>query len=200
MMETRNIMIVGVGGQGTLLTSRVLGKIALAGGYDVKLSEVHGMAQRGGSVVTFVRYGDSVAEPIVEPGQADLLIAFERLEAMRYAHFLKPEGTIIVNDTRIDPMPVVIGAAQYPEQILETLGERWRVCAIDATEAAARLGNPRVFNTVILGVAARQMDFSQEQWLHVIGETVPPKTVALNQEAFLTGYHHGDTNTQKGQE
>ena len=112
-MQTINIMIVGVGGQGTLLTSRVLGKIALTGGYDVKLSEVHGMAQRGGSVVTFVRYGESVAEPIVEEGQADILIAFERLEALRYAHFLKKGGAIIVNDTRIDPMPVVIGAAEY---------------------------------------------------------------------------------------
>ena len=111
-MATKNIMIVGVGGQGTLLTSRVLGKIALTGGYDVKLSEVHGMAQRGGSVVTFVRYGESVAEPIVEEGQADILIAFERLEALRYAHFLKKGGAIIVNDTRIDPMPVVIGAAE----------------------------------------------------------------------------------------
>ena len=126
-MQTINIMIVGVGGQGTLLTSRVLGKIALTGGYDVKLSEVHGMAQRGGSVVTYVRYGDSVAEPIVEEGQADILIAFERLEALRYAHFLKPTGAIIVNDTRIDPMSVVIGAAEYPEHILENLQKKYKV-------------------------------------------------------------------------
>ena len=129
-MQSKNIMIVGVGGQGTLLTSRVLGKIALTGGYDVKLSEVHGMAQRGGSVVTFVRYGETVAEPIVEEGQADILIAFERLEAMRYAHFLKPEGAIIVNDTRIDPMPVVIGAAEYPEGILDTLRQSYKVLAV----------------------------------------------------------------------
>ena len=113
-METRNIMIVGVGGQGTLLTSRILGGIMLGAGYDVKMSEVHGMAQRGGSVVTFVRYGDRVAEPIVEEGQADVLIAFEQLEAMRYAHFLKKDGVLIVNTQRIDPMPVVTGAAQYP--------------------------------------------------------------------------------------
>ena len=128
-MQTINIMIVGVGGQGTLLTSRVLGKIALTGGYDVKLSEVHGMAQRGGSVVTYVRYGDSVAEPIVEEGQADILIAFERLEALRYAHFLKQTGAIIVNDTRIDPMSVVIGAAEYPEHILENLQKKYKVLA-----------------------------------------------------------------------
>jgi len=120
-METKNIMIVGVGGQGTLLTSRILGKLAINANYDVKLSEVHGMAQRGGSVVTFVRYGENVAEPIVEEGQADVLIAFERLEALRYLHFLKKDGVIIVNDQRIDPITVVTGAAEYPEGILDTL-------------------------------------------------------------------------------
>ena len=144
-MQTKNIMIVGVGGQGTLLTSRVLGGIIKAGGYDVKLSEVHGMAQRGGSVVTFVRYGDKVYEPIVEEGQADVLIAFEKLEAMRYAHYLKEDGVLIVNDQRMDPMPVVMGAAQYPENILETLGERYRVVSVDAMAEAKKLGNPRVF-------------------------------------------------------
>ena len=118
-METKSIMIVGVGGQGTLLTSRILGGIITSAGYDVKLSEVHGMAQRGGSVVTFVRSGDKVHEPIVEEGCADVLIAFERLEALRYAHFLKEDGVLIVNDQRIDPMPVVTGAAKYPENILE---------------------------------------------------------------------------------
>lgn len=188
-MQTKNIMIVGVGGQGTLLTSRVLGSIAVTGGYDVKLSEVHGMAQRGGSVVTYVRYGESVAEPIVEEGQADILIAFERLEALRYAHFLKPDGTIIVNDTRIDPMSVVTGAAQYPENIIETLREMHSVLAIDASAEAAKLGNPRVFNTIILGVAAQRMQFTQEQWLEVIANTVPPKTVEINQKAFLAGYN-----------
>ena len=125
-MAVKNIMIVGVGGQGTLLTSRVLGGLAKAGGYDVKLSEVHGMAQRGGSVVTFVRYGDRVAEPIVEEGQADVIIAFERLEALRYAHFLKKDGVLIVNDWRIDPMPVVIGNAEYPEHILEDLEKKYK--------------------------------------------------------------------------
>ena len=123
-MATKNIMIVGVGGQGTLLTSRILGGLAITGGYDVKLSEVHGMAQRGGSVVTFVRYGDQVAEPIVEEGQADVIIAFERLEALRYAHFLKKDGALIINDWRIDPMPVVIGAAEYPED-MDFTKEQW---------------------------------------------------------------------------
>ena len=123
-METKSIMIVGVGGQGTLLTSRILGGITTHAGYDVKLSEVHGMAQRGGSVVTFVRYGEKVNEPIVEEGCADVLIAFERLEALRYAHFLKPDGVLIVNDQRIDPMTVVTGAAEYPEGIIEGLSKR----------------------------------------------------------------------------
>lgn len=126
-----------------MLTSRILGGLALAGGYDVKLSEVHGMAQRGGSVVTFVRYGDHVAEPIVEEGQADVIIAFERLEALRYAHFLKKDGALVVNDWRIDPMPVVIGAAQYPEGILEELGKDHKVYAVNATEESKKLGNPR---------------------------------------------------------
>lgn len=141
-METKNIMIVGVGGQGTLLTSRVLGGLAIAGGYDVKLSEVHGMAQRGGSVVTFVRYGENVAEPIVEEGQADVIIAFERLEALRYAHFLKKDGALVVNDWRIDPMPVVIGAAQYPDHIIETLKENHKVYTVNATEEAKNLEIP----------------------------------------------------------
>ncbi len=187
-MDTKNIMIVGVGGQGTLLTSRVLGGIIQAGGYDVKLSEVHGMAQRGGSVVTFVRYGDKVYEPIVEEGQADVLIAFEKLEAMRYAHFLKKDGVLIVNDQQMDPMTVVTGVAQYPEHILETLSESHKVVSIDAMAEAKKLGNARVFNTIIIGVAAKSMDFSEKEWLDVIANVVPPKTVEINQKAFKVGF------------
>lgn len=199
-MKTKNIIIVGVGGQRTLLTSHILGAIALTGGYDVKLSEVHGMAQCGGSVVTFVRYGDCVAEPIVEVGQADLLIAFERLEAMRYAHYLKPNGTIIVNDVRIDPMPVVTGAASYPARILQDLRQSHRVLAVRAVEEAKALGNPRVFNVVILGVAAQHMAFSKDEWLRVIADTVPPKTVEINQRAFLTGFAYRETDQSTEQE
>lgn len=187
-MAAKNIMIVGVGGQGTLLTSRVLGGIATCAGYDVKLSEVHGMAQRGGSVVTFVRYGEKVAEPIVEEGQADVLIAFERLEALRYAHFLKKDGALIVNDWRIDPMPVVIGAAEYPEGIIEQLQKKHKVYTVNATEEAKKIGNARVFNLVVLGVAAQHMDFTKEQWYEVIENTVPPKTIAVNKQAFDVGY------------
>lgn len=188
-MAVKNIMIVGVGGQGTLLTSRVLGGLAIAGGYDVKLSEVHGMAQRGGSVVTFVRYGEKVAEPIVEEGQADVIIAFERLEAMRYAHFLKKDGALVINDWRIDPMPVVIGAADYPEGILEGLQKDYKVYAVNATEESKKLGNPKVFNMIVLGVAAQHMDFSKEDWYQVIENTVPPKTIEINKAAFDVGYH-----------
>lgn len=187
-MAVKNIMIVGVGGQGTLLTSRILGALTVAGGYDVKLSEVHGMAQRGGSVVTFVRYGDKVAEPIVEEGQADVIIAFERLEALRYAHFLKNNGVIIVNDWRIDPMPVVIGKAQYPGNILENLEKDYKVYRVDATGEAKKLGNPRVFNLVVLGIAAQHMDFNKKQWYDVIEKTVPLKTVEINKKAFDIGY------------
>lgn len=188
MADTKNIMIVGVGGQGTLLTSRILGGITVAAGYDVKLSEVHGMAQRGGSVVTYVRYGKEVSEPIVEEGQADVLIAFERLEALRYAHFLKKDGVIIVNDQRIDPMPVVTGVAKYPENIIEELSKEHRVISIDAQEEALKMGNSRVFNVIILGVAAKHMDFPKEQWIEVVKNTVPPKTVDINVAAFERGY------------
>ena len=187
-MAVKNIMIVGVGGQGTLLTSRILGGLAIAGGYDVKLSEVHGMAQRGGSVVTFVRYGEKVAEPVVEEGQADVIIAFEQLEALRYAHFLKKDGALIINDWKIDPMPVVTGAAQYPEHIIENLKEKYNVYTVNATEEAKKLGNSRVFNLIVLGIAAQHMDFSKEQWYSVIEHTVPQKTIEINKKAFDVGF------------
>ena len=189
--NTKNIMIVGVGGQGTLLTSRILGGITMEAGYDVKLSEVHGMAQRGGSVVTFVRYGEKVAEPIVEEGQADVLIAFEKLEAKRYAHFLKKDGALVVNEQRIDPITVVTGAAAYPENIIEELEKEYTVYKINAMEEALKLGNSKVFNIIVLGVAAQHMDFSKEDWLKVIEKTVPPKTVDMNKKAFLLGFEGG---------
>ena len=188
MTNTKNIMIVGVGGQGTLLTSRVIGKVALAKGFDVKISEVHGMAQRGGSVVTFVRFGDKVNEPVVEEGQADLIIAFERLEALRYAHFLGKDGVLVVNDCRIDPMTVTIGAREYPESVLENLAKTHTVYTIEGNKIAAELGNSKVLNSVVLGLAAKYLPFDKEDWLKTIATTVPPKTVALNQEAFKKGF------------
>ena len=184
---TKNIMIVGVGGQGTLLTSRIIGKAAANAGLDVKISEVHGMAQRGGSVVTFVRFGDKVYEPVVEEGQADVIIAFEKLEAARYAHFLKKDGVLIVNDCRIDPMTVVIGQSSYPENIIENLKLAHEVYALDALKLALSLGNSKVLNSVVLGFASKFIGFSEESWLDTVASTVPPKTVDINKAAFISG-------------
>jgi len=183
-----NIMVVGVGGQGTLLTSRIIGKTALNAGYDVKLSEVHGMAQRGGSVVTFVRFGERVYEPVVEEGDVDILISFEKLEAQRYEHFLKKDGVLIVNDCRIDPMTVVIGAKTYPEGIIENLKEKHTVCSIDGGGIAKELGNSKVLNSVVLGLAAKHIGFTEEEWLDVLKNTVPSKTIEINTHAFCAGY------------
>ena len=188
MIMTKNIMIVGVGGQGTLLTSRIIGKAAIAMGYDVKISEVHGMAQRGGSVVTFVRFGEKVNEPVVEEGQADVIIAFERLEALRYSHFLKKDGVIVVNDCRIDPMTVVTGARQYPENILEGLKENHAVYSIDGQKIALELGNSKVLNSVVLGYSAKFIGFDKQTWLDIVSSTVPQKTIEINQKAFEAGY------------
>jgi indolepyruvate ferredoxin oxidoreductase beta subunit len=185
---TKNIMIVGVGGQGTLLTSRIIGKTAMEMGLDVKISEVHGMAQRGGSVVTFVRFGEKVFEPVVEEGQADVIISFERLEALRYAHFLKKDGVLVVNDCRIDPMTVVIGAKQYPTEILEGLKNEHELYSIDGQSIAKELGNAKVLNSVVLGYAAKFIGFEKDTWLDVIAATVPAKTIEINQKAFLQGY------------
>ncbi len=184
---TKNIMIVGVGGQGTLLTSRIIGKVALSAGLDVKISEVHGMAQRGGSVVTFVRFGDTVCEPVVEEGQADVIIAFERLEAQRYAHFLKKDGVMIVNDCRIDPMTVVIGVAAYPENIIENLKKKHNVYAIDGQKIAIELGNSKVLNSVVLGYASAHIGFDKAAWLDTVASTVPAKTIDINKAAFEAG-------------
>ena len=183
-----NIMIVGVGGQGTLLTSRIIGKTALSAGYDVKISEVHGMAQRGGSVVTYVRYGEKVNEPTVEEGGVDILLAFEKMEALRYAHYLKKDGVLIVNNREISPITVIIGAAEYPENILEKLQSAHTVEVIDGEEIARSLGNVKVLNSVVLGLAAKYMQFPKEAWLEELQKTVPQKTIALNTSAFLAGY------------
>ena len=186
---TKNIMIVGVGGQGSLLASKLLGWLLLNEGYDVKVSEVHGMSQRGGSVVTYVRFGEKVYSPIIDKGEADLIVSFEKLEAARYLDYLKPDGTVVVNTQQIDPMPVVIGAAEYPEDIIETLGKDHKVYTVNATEEAKKIGNSRVFNLIVLGVAAQHMDFTKEQWYEVIEKTVPPKTIEINKKAFDVGYH-----------
>ena len=153
-MSTKNIMIVGVGGQGTLLASRILGNAVIQKGYDVKVSEVHGMSQRGGSVVTYVKFGDVVHSPIIDKGEADIILAFERLEAYRALPWLKKGGVMIVNDQQINPMPVITGAAKYPENILDKIGAEADVTALDALSLALEAGNAKAANVVLIGVLA----------------------------------------------
>lgn len=188
-MNTYSVMIVGVGGQGTLLASRLLGNAVISEGYDVKVSEVHGMSQRGGSVITYVRFGDKVNSPIIEKGEADLIVAFEQLEAARYLPYLKKGGKIIVNTQKIDPMPVVIGAAEYPEGVIEKLSEKADVTALDALSLAVEAGNSKSVNVVLMGVVAKHMDISKDVWKKVIAETVPPRFKELNLKAFELGYN-----------
>ncbi len=186
---TKNIMIVGVGGQGTLLASRILGNVIINQGYDVKVSEVHGMSQRGGSVVTYVKYGKKVYSPIIDKGEADIILAFERLEAIRALPFLKKGGKIILNDRAISPMPVITGACKYPEGIVEELSKKAEVIALDALELSMSLGSAKAVNVVLIGVLAKSMDIDKEIWLNVIKETVPPKFLDLNLKAFELGYN-----------
>ncbi len=188
---TKNIMIVGVGGQGTLLASRILGNAVISEGYDVKVSEVHGMSQRGGSVVTYVRYGERVDSPIIDKGEADIILAFERLEALRALPYLKKGGKIILNDHAIAPMPVITGAAEYPEGIVEALSALCDVTAIDATALSLSAGSAKAVNVVLIGVLAAASEIDKEVFLRVIRETVPPKFLELNLAAFELGYSQG---------
>ncbi len=188
-METKNIMIVGVGGQGSLLASKLLGRLLLAKGYDTKVSEVHGMSQRGGSVVTYVRFGDKVYSPIIDEGQADFIVSFELLEAARYTAFLKPGGRIITNKQQINPMPVITGAAQYPDH-LDTLMENLglNVDAIDALALAEEAGSPKAVNLVLMGRLSRYFtDMSEDDWQEAITHSVPEKYLELNRKAFHLG-------------
>lgn len=192
-MNTKSIMIVGVGGQGTLLASRLLGAALLSEGYDVKVSEVHGMSQRGGSVVTYVKYGDKVASPIVKQGQADLILAFEQLEAARWLPFLKTDGTIIANTQTIDPMPVVIGTAEYPNGVLDAVRATGaNLTEIDALSLAVKAGSPKAVNVVLIGVMASHMDITYDVWENAIRATVPEKFLSLNLKAFEYGYQYSE--------
>ncbi len=189
MNEVKSVLIVGVGGQGTLLASRLLGNAMLRAGYDVKVSEVHGMSQRGGSVVTYVRYGKEVASPIIEEGGADYILAFEQLEAARFLPWLKPDGTIIVNTQCIDPMPVITGAAQYPENLIAKMEEKGvDVVAADALSLAEQAGSVKAVNVVLIGVMAKRMSLSKEDWMETIRATVPQKFIDMNLKAFELGY------------
>ncbi len=188
MSKGKNIMIVGVGGQGTLLASRVLGNLLVEEGWDVKVSEVHGMSQRGGSVVTYVKYGESVASPVIEQGEADYILAFELLEAARFLPYLKTDGTLIASTQKIAPMPVITGASPYPENLEEKIvATGCDAKLLDVLSLAQQAGSPKAANVVLLGVLSKQMDIAQERWLAVLERTVPPKFIELNKKAFALG-------------
>ena len=186
--NTKNIMIVGVGGQGSLLASKLLGKLLSNEGYDVKVSEVHGMSQRGGSGGTYVRYGDKVYSPIIDKGEADFIVSFEKLEALRYAPYLKKGGKIIVNTQEIDPMPVITGAAEYPHESLEHLAALGvDIDAIDALTPALEAGSAKATNIVLMGRLSKSLDIDKEKWLAALRESVAPKFVEMNEKAFELG-------------
>ena len=186
---TKNIMIVGVGGQGSLLASKLLGHLLLQEGYDVKVSEVHGMSQRGGSVVTYVRFGEKVYSPIIDKGEADVIVSFEKLEAARYVEYLKKDGRIVVNTQEIDPMPVIIGAASYPEDLIGTMESLGiTVDAMDCVSLANEAGSSKAVNIVLMGRLSRYFsDFSEEEWMAAIEQSVPVKFLEMNKKAFHLG-------------
>ena len=187
-MKTKNIMIVGVGGQGSLLASKLLGRLLLTRGFDIKVSEVHGMSQRGGSVVTYVRFGEKVYSPVIDKGQADYIVSFELLEAARWTEYLKPGGKIIVNTQQINPMPVVIGAAEYPQNLVEKMSQAGiDVDAFDALSLANEAGSSKAVNLVLMGRLSKYFDFTEEEWLTAIEASVPPKFLEMNKKAFCLG-------------
>lgn len=186
---TKKIMIVGVGGQGTLLASRILGNTVIGQGYDVKVSEVHGMSQRGGSVVTYVKYGEKVYSPIIDKGEADIILAFEMLEAYRALPYLKKGGKIIINNQQIDPMPVITGAAKYPENIDEKISNNADAIIVDALSLARQAGNTKAVNVVLIGVMAKNSEIEYEKWIETIKTTVPEKFLEVNLKAFDLGYN-----------
>ena len=188
MSEVKNIMIVGVGGQGALLASKTLGQVLLDSGFDVKVSEVHGMSQRGGSVVTYVRYGKKVYSPIVDKGQADFIVSFEMLEAARYTEYLKTDGQIVVNTQNIDPMPVITGAAEYPPNLQEKIqAANIKIDALDCLTLAEQAGTSKAVNIVLMGRLSKYMDFPLETWLQAIEKLVKPQFLEINKKAFLLG-------------
>ncbi len=186
---SKNVMIVGVGGQGTLLASRILGNTLLAQGYDVKVSEVHGMSQRGGSVVTYVKYASKVHSPIIDKGEADVILAFELLEAYRALPYLKKGGKLIVNRQCILPMPVITGAAKYPENIEEKLASKADLTVVEALRLAEEAGSFKAVNVVLIGVLAATSDIPKEAWLETLKTTVPAKLLDVNLKAFELGYN-----------
>ena len=188
MNNTKNVMIVGVGGQGSLLASKLLGRLLLTKGYDIKVSEVHGMSQRGGSVVTYVRFGDKVYSPIIDKGEADFIVSFELLEAARYTEYLKKDGRVVTNTQQINPMPVITGAAEYPAELeCKMKAAGISIDAFDALSLAERAGSSKAVNLVLLGKLSNYFDFTVEEWMDAIEQSVPAKFLELNKTAFLLG-------------
>ena len=185
---TKNIMIVGVGGQGSLLASKLLGSLLLTRGYDIKVSEVHGMSQRGGSVVTYVRFGEKVYSPVIDKGEADFIVSFELLEAARWTEYLKEGGRIVTNTQQINPMPVIIGAAEYPDALVSKMQAAGiSVDAFDALALAEQAGSPKAVNIVLMGYLSKHFDFTLEEWMEAIANSVPEKFREMNQTAFNLG-------------
>ncbi len=187
-MQTKNIMIVGVGGQGSLLASKLLGRLLLTKGYDIKVSEVHGMSQRGGSVVTYVRFGDKVYSPVIDKGEADYIVSFELLEAARWTEYLRKGGKIVTNTQQINPMPVITGAAEYPADLVSKMqAEGIQVDAFDALKLAEEAGSAKAVNIVLMGHLSRNFDFTLDEWLEAIEKSVPAKFLEMNKKAFVLG-------------
>ena len=188
----KSIMIVGVGGQGTLLASKLLGRLLLSKNYDIKVSEVHGMSQRGGSVVTYVRYGEKVYSPVIDKGEADVIVSFELLEAARWTEYLKKGGVIITNTQQVNPMPVITGATDYPSDLESKIKAMdINLDAFDALSLAEQAGNSKAVNIVLLGRLSKQFDFTEEEWMTAIEQSVPVKFLELNKKAFLLGRDYG---------
>ena len=195
-MAVKSIMIVGVGGQGTLLASRLLGSALIENGFEVKVSEIHGMSQRGGSVVTYVKYGDEVNSPTIEVGEADIILAFEKLEAVRWLSFLKPDGKMVVNTQCIDPMPVITGVAEYPQNITQAINDSGAsMIEIDALSLAVKAGSAKAVNVVLIGAMASHMQLSYDTWINAVKSTVPEKFLDLNLEAFRLGSEFEKSNS-----
>ena len=187
-MKTQNIMIVGVGGQGSLLASKLLGRLVMNEGFDAKVSEVHGMSQRGGSVVTYVRFGDKVYSPVIDKSQADFIVSFEVLEAARWISYLSPDGQLVTNTQQIEPMPVITGAAKYPENLADKMKATGaKVDAFDALTIAEEAGSSKAVNIVLMGRLSKYFPFSKEAWIGALEETVPERFLELNRKAFEMG-------------
>lgn len=188
--QITNILIVGVGGQGTLLTSRIIAQVAVQMGYDVKVSEVHGMAQRGGSVVTQVRYGKKIFSPIISKGQADVILAFEKIEAARWLDYLKPDGMVIINNERVNPLPVMSGKAKYPDDIHQKVAAQVKkTVVVDATDMAVRCGNSKAANVVLVGMLSQAIGLPENEVEKAIRAIVPVRALEVNLAAFREGHH-----------